>query len=105
MNKALLALPALFTVWTLASCAPTYAPYSVRPDADLSCSDIRSELARARSASSEAAGNRGLSAQNVAWAVFFLPGILANEYTNDQVQRKATERIGTLNRLYTAKRC
>lgn len=102
MNKL---LPVLLSVGLLASCAPSYSPYSVKPDADLSCSDIRSEIARARSASDEASKNRGLSAQNVAWAVFFLPGVVANEYTNDQVQRKAAERISTLNRLYTAKRC
>ena len=98
-------LPIAVSALLLAACAPSYAPYSVKPDADLSCSDIRGELARARSASDEATRNRGLSAQNVAWAVFFLPGVVANEYTNDQVQRKASERIGALNRLYSAKRC
>ncbi len=102
MNKL---LPALVSALVLAACAPSYAPYSVKPDTDLSCSDIRVELARARSANAEAASNRGLSVQNVAWAVFFLPGVLANEYTNDQVQRRSAERIGMLNRLYTAKRC
>ena len=100
-----LLLPLACSAVTLASCAPSYAPYSVKPDAGLSCSDIRSEIGRARSASDEATRNRGLSAQNVAWAVFFLPGIVANEYTNAQVQQKAAERIGTLNRLYTAKKC
>ena len=90
---------------SLASCAPRYNPNSQKPDADLSCSDVRSEIARAQSARNEASKNRGLSGQNVAWAIFFLPGVVANEYTNDQVQKAADERISTLNRLYTAKRC
>ena len=102
MNKVIMiGLSALL----LASCAPRYTAYSPKPDAELSCADIRSEITRAQSASNEASGNRGLSAQNVAWAIFFLPGVLANEYTNDQVQKKAAERIATLNRLYTAKGC
>jgi hypothetical protein len=102
MKKMLMvAATALF----LASCAPKYTATAPKPDADLSCSEITGEIARAKSASDEASKNRGLSAQNVAWAVFFLPGILANEYTNDQVQQKAAERIGTLNKLYTAKAC
>ncbi|AZI42849.1 hypothetical protein EHF33_08870 [Deinococcus psychrotolerans] len=89
----------------LASCAPRYNPNSRKPDADLSCNEIRSEISRAELARTEAGNNRGLSGQNVAWAILFLPGVVANEYTNDKVQRAADERIGTLNRLYSAKRC
>lgn len=102
MNKL---LPIAASALLLAACAPRYTPYAVKPDAELSCSDIRVEIVRAQDASAEAGRNRGLSAQNVAWAVFFLPGIIGNEYTNAQVQQKAAERIGTLNRLYTAKKC
>ena len=90
---------------TLASCAPRYNPNSRKPDAELSCSDITNEIARANSARNEAANNRGLSGQNVAWAVFFLPGVVANEYTNDRVEKAADQRISTLNRLYSAKSC
>ena len=67
--------------------------------------EVKSEIARAQSARDEASKNRGLSAQNVAWAIFFLPGILANEYTNDQVQKAADDRIAKLNQLYVVKRC
>ncbi|WP_424951083.1 hypothetical protein [Deinococcus sp.] len=97
-------LTAMAVALFMASCAPTYTPYSVKPDADQSCSHLRVELARAKSVSDGAAKNRGLSAQNVAWAVLFLPGMVANEYTNDQVQRRAADRIATLNRLYTVRR-
>lgn len=97
----MIATAALF----LASCAPKYTASAPRPDADLSCAEITTEIARARSASDDASKNRGLSAQNVAWAIFFLPGVLANEYTNDQVQQKAAERIETLNKLYAGKGC
>ncbi|WP_216324709.1 hypothetical protein [Deinococcus aestuarii] len=102
MNKPLLLAAA---VLALASCAPRYNPYAPKPDAELSCQEILAEIDRAQSARAEAGRNRGLSGQNVAWAIFFLPGVLANEYTNDQVQQAADQRIATLNRLYAAKGC
>ena len=90
---------------TLASCAPRYNPNAQKPDADLSCTEIKTEIARAQSARDEAGKNRGLSGQNVAWAIFFLPGVVANEYTNDQVQKAADDRTATLNKVYAAKKC
>ena len=102
MNRLLLLGVAALT---LASCAPRFNPNSSKPDAELSCTDIRSEIARANAARNEAANNRGLSGQNVAWAIIFLPGVVANEYTNDRVQKAADNRIVTLNRLFVAKKC
>lgn len=89
----------------LSSCAPRYNPNAQKPDVDLSCTEVRSEINRAESARAEATSNRGLSGQNVAWAIFFLPGVVANEYTNDQVQKAADDRISKLNQLYAVKRC
>ncbi|GGL84305.1 hypothetical protein GCM10010840_22580 [Deinococcus aerolatus] len=89
----------------LSACAPSYNPNAQKPDSELSCTEVKSELTRAQSARVEAGKNRGLSGQNVAWAIFFLPGVLANEYTNDQVQKAADERIAKLNQLYVAKGC
>lgn len=89
----------------LSACAPRYNPNAQKPDADLSCSEVRSEINRAESARAEATNNRGLSGQNVAWALIFLPGIVANEYTNEQVQKAADNRISKLNQLYAVKRC
>lgn len=92
-------------VLTLAACAPRYNPNAQKPDSDLSCTEIRGEISRAQSARDEAGMNRGLSGQNLAWAIFFLPGVAANEYTNDQVQKAADGRTAALNRVYTSKRC
>ncbi|WP_019584702.1 hypothetical protein [Deinococcus apachensis] len=96
---------ALTLVAALASCAPRYNPQGAKLDADLTCSEIRSEVARAQSARTEAQKQKGLSGQNVAWALFFLPGIIGNEYNNSQVIKVADERIATLNSLYTRKGC
>ena len=46
MKQALLLAAAL----SLASCAPRYNPYAPRPDAELSCQEVRDEIARAQSA-------------------------------------------------------
>lgn len=93
------------TALTLASCAPRYSPQGAKLDGDLTCTEIRAEVVRAQNARAEAQKQKGLSGQNVAWALFFLPGIIGNEYNNTQVIKAADERIATLNSLYTRKEC
>lgn len=87
------------------SCAPRYDAQSAKPDAQLSCDEIRTDISRAQSVKAEAQGNKGISGQNVAWALFFWPGIILNETNNSDVIRRADERIETLNRLAVAKNC
>jgi hypothetical protein len=89
----------------LASCAPNYSPQGSKPDSDLSCQDIRDELAKGAQTRNEAQGNKGVSGQNVAYALFFFPGIIFNELNNSDVIRKIDERTVTLNRLYAGKGC
>ncbi|GAA5533607.1 hypothetical protein [Deinococcus aluminii] len=105
MKKVLLLTTAAIAALSLASCAPRYNPNAQKPDSELSCVEIKDEIARAQRAREEAGKNRGLSGQNIAWAIFFIPGVLANEYTNDQVQKAADERTAKLNQLYAAKGC
>lgn len=105
MKKFFMLATTAFAALSLASCAPRYNPNAQKPDSELSCVEIKDEITRAQSARAEAGKNRGLSGQNVAWAIFFLPGVLANEYTNDQVQKAADERTAKLNQLYAAKGC
>lgn len=99
-----LLLPALAALLVTA-CAPRYSPQANKPDAALSCAEIRGELARAREARAEAQSQKGLSAQNVAWFVVFWPGIIGNEYNNTLVIQKADERAAQLNTLYSKKGC
>ncbi|GAA5513501.1 hypothetical protein Dcar01_02239 [Deinococcus carri] len=105
MSKKLFVVATALAALSLASCAPRYNPNAQKPDTELSCVEIKSEVARAQQAREEAGKNRGLSGQNIAWAIFFIPGILANEYTNDQVQKAADDRIAKLNQLYAARSC
>ncbi|MFC4456308.1 hypothetical protein [Deinococcus sonorensis] len=105
MNSSAFWLPLTLLAVLLAGCTPVYSPATSTPDTQLSCAQIRSELARARSAQAEARANRTLSAQNVAWAAFWLPGAVAGQLSNAQVQQVATQRIGTLTRLSAQKGC
>ena len=102
MNKLfLLAVPLML----IASCAPSYNPQTATPDAELSCADISQQLVKSSTIRTEAQGNKGLSAQNVGWALLFWPAIFINESNNSQTIQKIDDRVDTLNRLYTAKNC
>lgn len=98
---ALLLAPTIF----IASCAPAYNPQTATPDADLSCTEITQQLAKAATVRSEAQSNKGVSAQNIGWALFFWPGIFLNEANNNQIIQKIDDRVDTLNRLYATKGC
>ena len=89
----------------LASCAPRYNPQSATPDAALSCAQIQEQLVRAQAIRADALDNKGVSAQNVAWALLFWPGIVLNEVNNNQVIDRIDERVRVLNGLYTSKSC
>ncbi len=71
----------------------------------MSCGDISQQLVKSSTIRSEAQGNKGLSAQNVGWALLFWPAIFINESNNSQTIQKIDDRVDTLNRLYTAKNC
>ena len=90
---------------TLAACAPSVQGYDPQLDARLSCSEIEYELQKTRSARSEAQDNRGVSGQNVAWALFFWPGIIGNEISNADAIQAADDRIFYLSNLYDEKNC
>jgi hypothetical protein len=89
----------------IASCAPSYNPQGTRLDAELSCTEISQQIVKAQSVRTEAQGNKGVSGQNIAWALLFWPAIFLNENNNNQVIQKIDERVDNLNRLYTGKGC
>ena len=71
----------------------------------MSCGDISQQLVKSSTIRSEAQGNKGLSAQNIGWALLFWPAIFVNESNNTQTIQRIDDRVDTLNRLYTAKNC
>lgn len=89
----------------LAGCAPTVQAYNPYVDSDLNCEELAFEISRTTSLKAEAESNKGLSAQNVAWAFLFWPGIFANEASNSDAIRVADERLHYLYRYYDEKNC
>lgn len=87
----------------LAACAPAVTGYDPLIDRDLECDELAFEISKTRTIEAEAQANRGVSGQNVAWAIFFWPGIIANEMNNGDVMRIADERLFHLYGLYDEK--
>lgn len=89
----------------LVSCAPTVKSYDPFVDSQLTCDELSYEITRTRSLKAEAESNKGLSGQNVAWALLFWPGIFANEINNSDAIRVADERLHHLYGYHQEKGC
>lgn len=96
-----LAAGALF----LAACAPSVQSYDPFVDSQLTCEELALEITKTRNLKAEAESNKGLSGQNVAWAIFFWPAIFANEANNSDAIRAADERLHFLYGYYREQGC
>lgn len=102
MKKMILPLMAALT---LASCAPKYTQATARPVSDLSCAEIRDELGKLANIRAEAESKKGVSKENVLFALFFWPGIVVNEVDNRDVIAKVDARTADLVKAQSAKSC
>lgn len=98
-------LLAAVSALVLASCAPKYNAATQKPVSDLSCVEIKDELAKLASIRTEAENKSGVSKENVAWALLFWPGVLLNEADNRDVISKVDERTKVLIAGGRAKSC
>lgn len=89
----------------LAACAPSVQSYDPFVDSQLTCDELALEITKTRNLKAEAESNKGLSGQNVAWALFFWPAIFANEANNSDAIRAADERLHYLYGYYREKNC
>lgn len=89
----------------LASCAPKYTNATAKPVSDLNCAEIKDELGKLASIRSEAESKKGVSKENVLWAVFFWPGAVVNEMDNRDVIEKVDARTAELVKAQSAKSC
>jgi len=89
----------------VSACAPTVQSYDPFIDSRLNCDELAMEIRRTRDLRAEAESNKGLSGQNVAWALLFWPGIFANEASNNDAIRVADERLRYLNHYYNEREC
>lgn len=89
----------------MGACAPSVQAYDPRVDSNLTCEELEYEIARTQTLKQEAQSNRGMSGQNVAWALLFWPGIFVNESANADAIRAADDRLFHLYRYYDANNC
>lgn len=90
---------------SLASCAPKYNAAAQKPVADLDCTEIKTELGQLATLRAEAESKKGVSKENVLFAVFFLPGAVVNELDNRDVIAKVDLRTAELTKAQSAKGC
>ncbi|THF85254.1 hypothetical protein E7T09_17320 [Deinococcus sp. KSM4-11] len=90
---------------TLASCAPKYSSAAQKPVADMSCTEIKDELAKLAKVREEATSKSGVSKENVLFVLFFWPGAVVNEMDNRDVITKVDARTADLTKAQSAKNC
>ena len=87
------------------SCAPKYTNATAKPVAELSCAEITDELGKLANIRKEAESKKGLSKENVLFALFFWPGAVVNEMDNRDVLDKVDARTQELVKAQSAKGC
>lgn len=97
----------LVTVAALAftSCAPKYNASTQKPVAEMSCVEMKDEYAKLQSLRTEAESKKGVSKENVAFAILFWPGAVVNEMDNRDVIDKVDARTKVLLEGAKAKGC
>lgn len=95
----------IVVIGALGACAPRVQAFDPFIDSRLSCEELAIEITRTRSLRAEAEGNKGLSGQNVAWALLFWPAIFANEASNSDAIRAADDRLRYLYLYYQENDC
>lgn len=90
---------------SLSACAPKYNSAAAKPVNELSCAEIKDELTKLASIRSDAESKKGVSKENVLWALFFWPGMVVNEVDNREVIEKVDARSAELVKAQSAKGC
>ncbi|MDR6219054.1 MULTISPECIES: hypothetical protein [Deinococcus] len=104
MKKTILLLLGVASM-TLASCAPKYTAATAKPASELSCGEIKDEQVKLASIRADAESKKGVSKENVLWALFFWPGAVVNEMDNRDVIAKVDARDAELTKAFSAKSC
>lgn len=104
-NRPVLSLALVGLILVLTACAPAVQGYDPFVDSQLTCDELALEITKTRSLKEEAQSNKGMSGQNVAWALLFWPAIFANESNNSDAIRAADERLFYLYGYYEDQGC
>ncbi|HSX20761.1 MAG TPA: hypothetical protein VLG38_06555 [Gammaproteobacteria bacterium] len=104
-SKKLAAIGLVLTAaLVLSACHPRVEPNSDL-DKELSCSELRSEIARVKETKAKIEKSRGFSGRNVGLAILWWPGIVINETTGESAANDADRRLAHLQHIYARKQC
>lgn len=103
-------LKAIATLGTLAlllqACATPHVVQTKKiTDNELTCSQIKSEIAEAEGFEKKARAERKITGKNVAAAVFFWPALIGTYSNTEEAITAAKERQALLTDLYSKKNC
>lgn len=106
MTKAKLTIIGACLVSLLAGCAtPTVVSPRQAGDSNMSCESLRSAYREAQDFEEKARREKGLTATNIAAALFFWPAMIATYKNADDAIEAARDRQRHLARLADEKRC
>lgn len=105
--KTSLSLTAAAAISVLvAGCAtPKVVDVKQTGDTNLSCAQIKEQIAEASEFETKARDTRKVNGTNVAAAVFFLPGLAATYLNSEEAITAAKERREHLDKLAEQKKC
>lgn len=92
-------------VLLLGACAPSVQRADPFLDSRLNCEELAEEITKTRELRDEAQSNKGMSGQNIGWALLFWPAIFANEASNKDAIEVAEERLRYLYAYYEDREC
>ncbi|MPW64773.1 hypothetical protein CPI40_07345 [Moraxella catarrhalis] len=102
--KAIATLGALALL--LQACATPHVVQTKKiTDNELTCSQIKSEIAEAEEFEKKARAERKVTGKNVAAALFFLPALIGTYSNTEEAINAAKERQALLTDLYSKKNC
>ncbi|MDO4440680.1 MAG: hypothetical protein Q4B81_00680 [Moraxella sp.] len=90
----------------LSACATPHVVETTKiNDHQLSCSQLKSEIAAAKKFEQEARDERKVTGKNVAAALFFIPALFATYANTEEAIDAAKERQAKLTDIYNKKQC
>lgn len=106
MNKVMALSAAIAFATLMTGCAtPKVVDVKQTGDANLSCAQIKEQIAEASEFETKARDTRKVNGTNVAAAVFFLPGLAATYLNSEEAITAAKERREHLDKLAAQKNC
>ncbi|MFA9486438.1 hypothetical protein LU276_09075 [Moraxella haemolytica] len=90
----------------LSACATPHVVQTTKiNDHQLSCAQLKSEIAEAKKFEQDARAERKVTGKNVAAALFFIPALFATYANTEEAIDAAKERQAKLTDIYNKKQC